>query len=266
MSDAVLVRREGHALVITINRPDARNAVDLAVAEGVGTALEEGDQDPLVRVIVLTGAGDRAFCAGADLKALSRGERMFPEGREHWGFAGYVRHFVSTPTIAAVNGSALGGGTELVLASDLAIAAEHATFGLPEIRRGIIAAGGGAFRLAQQLPRKRANEMLLTAEAIDAGTALDWGLVNRVVPSGCAVESALELAATIAANAPLAVAASKRLSYKVGNEDHNLLEPGGETASWASTQTESAALRASADAREGVAAFVEKRTPVWTGS
>jgi crotonobetainyl-CoA hydratase len=135
----VLVERDGPVMLITINRPNARNAVNEAVCRGVGDALAEAEADPSVRVVVLTGAGDKAFCAGADLKAIAAGERILPEGREHWGLAGWVNHPVGVPTIAAVNGPALGGGTELALASDLVVAADTATFGLPEVKRGLIA-------------------------------------------------------------------------------------------------------------------------------
>src|SRR3954470_18138516 len=166
-TDAVVTRRHDDVLLITINRPRSRNCINRAVAEGIGEVLDSAETDPTVRVIVLTGAGDRAFCAGADLKALAAGEDIHPAGpRAHWGFAGYVNHPVSKPTIAAVNGFALGGGTELALASDLVVAADTATFGLPEVRRGLIAGAGGAFRIVRQLPPKIGMELLLTGAPI----------------------------------------------------------------------------------------------------
>lgn len=260
-TDAVLTQRRGHVLLITINRPQARNSVNRGVAEAIGEALDTAEKDPIVRVIVLTGAGDRAFCAGADLKALANGEDIYPEGsRARWGFAGYVNHPVSKPTIAAVNGFALGGGTELALASDLVVAADTAQFGLPEVRRGLVAAAGGAFRLAQQIPRKIALEMAFTGEQISAARAFELGLVTRVVPQHQVLSVALELADVIAANAPLAVQATKRIA---GGITGGAVER--DTADWARNSIEAARVRHSQDAQEGIRAFTEKRTPRWTG-
>src|SRR5215211_7050709 len=214
---AVLTERHGHVLVATINRPEARNAVNLAVTIGLGDTLEEAERDRDVWAVVVTGAGDKAFCAGADLKAVARGENLVinEQPRASWGFAGYVSHHISKPTIAAVNGFALGGGTEITLASDLAVAADTASFGLPEVKRGIYAGAGGAFRLPQQLPKKVAMEMILTGEPITAQRALELRLVNRVVPRDDVLDAALELAERICANAPLAVQASKRIALGI---------------------------------------------------
>jgi crotonobetainyl-CoA hydratase len=256
----VLVERRGHTMLITLNRPEARNAVDAEVCRLVGTAVEEAEHDVDVRAIVVTGAGEQSFCAGADLKAIMRGEPPLPAGMEHWSFAGFVNHFTSKPTIAAVNGTALGGGTELALACDLIVAADTATFGLPEVKRGLLAAAGGAFRLAAQLPPKIAMRALLTGEAITAADAERWGLVNVVVPAADVLTTALELADTIAANAPLAVQASKRIAY--GAQDGRLPH---EDDRWALTAGESATVFTSDDAKEGPRAFAEKRPPVWTG-
>jgi crotonobetainyl-CoA hydratase len=256
----VLTERRRHVMLITINRPHARNAVDFAVHVGIGEALEEADLDPDVRAVILTGAGDQAFCAGADLKALGRGELMRPTDpkREGWGFAGYVKHHISKPTIAAVNGFALGGGTEITLASDLAVASETATFGLPEVKLGIIAGAGGAFRLSQQVAPKVAMEILLTGDPLSARRALELGLVNAVVPQAQVLDVALALAARITVNAPLSVQATKRIARgmvagKVAAED----------ADWDLSWRETAAILASEDAREGLAAFAEKRAPAW---
>ena len=261
LADAVLTSQHGNILLITINRPQARNAINRVVAEAIGAALERADSDPEVRAIVLTGSGELAFCAGADLKALSNGQDIHPEGdRARWGFAGYVSHPISKPTIAAVNGFALGGGTEIALASDLVVAADTAQFGLPEVRRGLVAAAGGAFRLAQQIPRKVAMEMTFTGEPISAARALELGLVNRVVPQRLVVSSALELAGVIAANAPLAVQATKRIAGGISDGDVER-----DHADWARNRAESRRVKHSQDGQEGALAFVEKRAPNWVG-
>jgi crotonobetainyl-CoA hydratase len=255
---AALAERQGHVLVITLNRPEAMNAVNADVSTAVGEAIEQADKDAEVRAVVLTGAGERAFCAGADLKALSRGEDISAPGHPEWGFAGYVRHLISKPTIAAVNGFALGGGTELALASDIVVAAEPARFGLPEVTRGLFAAAGGVFRLPVQIPRKIAMEMMFTGEPVSAERALALGLVNHVVPDGSALEAALAIAAKISANAPLAVQASKRLA--TGLEEGALPD---EELTWRRNDDELATIFASQDAAEGTRAFAEKRPPVW---
>lgn len=258
----VLVERRDHVMIITLNRPEARNAVNQAVWVAAGRALAEAERDPEMRVVIVTGAGSQSFCAGADLKAISRGEAIVPEDpvQQAWGFAGIVSHVVSKPLIAAVNGTALGGGTELALACDLVVAVETASFGLPEVKRGLIAGAGGAFRLVQQLPRKLAMEMLLTGEPIDAARALELGLVNKVVPPQDLMQAALTMAGRIASNAPLSVQASKRIA--LGIADGSIPR---EEELWAATRRESTALRSSADAQEGPRAFAEKRLPVWTG-
>jgi crotonobetainyl-CoA hydratase len=257
---AVLAEQRGNVLLITINRPEARNAVNAAVHLGIGEALERAESDPEIRVVILTGAGDKAFCAGADLVALSRGERIAPQDKAQaaWGFAGFVQHPVSKPVIAAVNGFALGGGTELALASDMVIAAETAQFGLPEVKRGLIAAAGGAFRLMQQLPPKIALEFLMTGEPFSAARAAELGLVNKVVPAECLLEKAFALAERIAVNAPLSVQASKRIALQI-IDHHRAAEDGF----WAQNAAEMRTLMQSEDAREGPRAFAEKRAPVW---
>ncbi|OBK45917.1 enoyl-CoA hydratase [Mycobacterium sp. 1081908.1] len=253
-----LVEHRGNVMVITINRPDARNAVNAAVSIGVGDALEQAQNDADVRAVVITGAGDRSFCAGADLKAISRRENLYHPDHPEWGFAGYVHHFIDKPTIAAVNGTALGGGTELALASDLVVADEGAKFGLPEVKRGLIAAAGGVFRIMDQLPRKVAVELLLTGEPITASEAFEWGLINQVVTEGTVLEAALALAARVTANAPLSVQASKRIAY--GVDDGVIV---GDEPGWERTMREMRTLIRSEDAKEGPLAFAEKREPVW---
>jgi crotonobetainyl-CoA hydratase len=255
---AAHTERRGNVIIITINRPEARNAVNAAVSTAVGDALEQAQHDPDVRAVVITGAGDKSFCAGADLKAIARRENLYHPDHGEWGFAGYVRHFIDKPTIAAVNGTALGGGTELALASDLVVAEERAKFGLPEVKVGLIAGAGGVFRIVHQLPRKVALEMLLTGEPITAAEALKWGLINQVVPDGTVLEAALALAGRVTVNAPLSVQASKRIAYGADDGVIPDEEPG-----WDRTQREFRALLKSEDAKEGPLAFAQKRQPVW---
>lgn len=258
---AVLTRRSGHILTITINRAEARNAVNAAVHVGIGEALEMAEADQGIRAVIITGAGDKSFCAGADLVAVSRGESLFPadKAQQAWGFAGMTSHPISKPIIAAVNGFAFGGGCEIALMSDIIIAADHAQFGLPEVKVGLFAAAGGAFRLARQLPRKLAMEAILTGDAIPAARAAEYGLVNHIVPMADLMATAMALAEKIAANAPLSVQASKRVA--LGIVDGTIH---GDAEDWANNERERAVVMASQDAREGPRAFAEKRAPVWT--
>ena len=257
MAPAALTERRGNVMVITLNRPEARNAVNSALSTAVGDALQEAQDDSEVRAVVITGAGE-SFCAGADLKAISRRENLFHPEHSEWGFAGYVHHYIDKPTIAAVNGTALGGGSELALASDLVVAEDRAKFGLPEVKRGLIAAAGGVFRIVDHLPRKVAMELVLTGDPMSSADALKWGLINQVVPDGTAVDAALALAERITVNAPLAVWASKRVAMGVDDGVITGDEPG-----WARTMREIGTLMRSEDAREGPLAFAEKRQPVW---
>lgn len=259
-NDAVTVETRGNVMLITINRPEARNAVNAQVHEGVGDALEAADQDPEIRCVIVTGAGDKSFCAGADLVALSRGESLAPDDavKQAWGFAGIVSHAISKPVIAAVNGMALGGGLEITLACDLALAADTAQFGLPEPKRGLFAAAGGVFRLPEQLPRKIAMEMILTGDPIPAARALELGLINAVTPREGLIDAAFALAERIAVNAPLSVQASKRMAQ--GIVDGKVAR---EESAWAQNRAESKVVFTSEDSREGPKAFAEKRAPVW---
>ncbi len=261
-SPDVLVERRGHIMIITINREGARNAVNEQVCLLAGRALQEADQDTDVRAVVLTGAGTKAFCAGADLKAMTRGERIIPEGEPWttWGLAGFVGQYVGVPTICAVNGAALGGGMEIALAADLVIASETAIFGLPEVKRGLVAGAGGAFRVAQQLPQRVAMKLLLTGDPISAAEAKEINLVNEVVPQDQVLDTAISLAEQIAANAPLSVRATKRIALRIDGND----KP-SDDEHWARTSAEMVAVSASDDAKEGPRAFAEKRDPVWTG-
>ena len=253
--------RDGTILLIILNRPEAHNAINAALGLGLEEALHRLDGDPALRVGVLTGAGERSFCAGADLKALARGESLVPDGDYNRGVGALFRRGTGKPLIAAVNGNALGGGTEMALAADLVVAADHALFGLPEATRGLPAIGGGALRLPRQIPLKLAMELLLTGDRIDAATAARYGLVNRVVPAASVLAEALALAAKIAANAPLAVQAHKRLAY-AGLAHGDVYDP----ALWAWQGEIAAGVIRSRDAKEGPRAFAEKRAPEWTGS
>lgn len=259
---AVLVETRGHVMIITLNRPEARNAVNRHTHLGVGMALEQAEADPDIWAVIITGAGDKAFCAGADLVAVSRGESLQPDDpvQQAWGFAGFVAHPISKPVIAAVNGFALGGGTEISLAADLIVAAETANFGLPEVKRGIYAGAGGTFRIVQQLPRKVAMELLLTGEPITAQRAKELGFVNVVVPFDQLMEAALALAARITVNAPLSVQASKRIAMGIVDG-----QVPSDADAWARSRAEAIGLMKSEDAKEGPLAFAEKRAPVWKG-
>jgi len=247
----VLTDAAGGTLVITINRPEARNAVNLAVARSIAAALEEFDSDERLLTAVLTGAGS-TFCAGMDLKAFLAGERPIIPGR---GFAGITERSAEKPVIAAVEGYAVAGGCEIALACDMIVASDDARFGLPEVSRGLIAGAGGLLRLPQRIPRAVAMELALTGETIGAARALELGLVNRVVPAGRALDAAMELARRIAANAPLAVRASKRVIVE---------SPRWPPAEAFDRQQEILDQVAdSLDAREGALAFTEKRPPLW---
>ncbi|MFK4226455.1 crotonase/enoyl-CoA hydratase family protein [Streptomyces sp. NPDC019890] len=257
---AVLFERREHIGIVTLNRPEAMNAVNAALATALGNVLDECSADPEIWAVVITGRG-RGFCAGADLKALAAGVSIHAEGHPEWGFAGMVRKFIDKPVIAAVNGFALGGGTEIVLACDLAVIDEHAELGLPEVKRGLLAAGGGVLRLQRQVPLKIALEAALTGEHMSAQTALKWGLVNRVAPAGTSLEVALGLAETIVANAPVAVQQSKAVVHRAAAYGSDWEGP-----MW--DELNEAAVRkvfSSEDSVEGPAAFAQKRPPRWTG-
>jgi len=257
MSESVLTERVGHVLVITLNRPQAYNAVNLELAGRLGDVLEELEGTADLRAAVIAGAGP-AFCAGQDLKALANGEGLLQPGREHWGFAQFAAHPTSKPLVAAVHGFAMGGGLEIALACDLVVVAEGTRLGLPEVAHGLFAAGGGIPRIVQQLPPRIANRMLYTAEPIDAAEAARWGLVNEVVAADALLERALELATRIAQNAPLAVQATKQLVTKLG------MSSTADPAMWELIHAEAARVFATDDAREGTRAFAEKRAPVWS--
>ena len=252
-AQAVLSERGGRILLVTINRPDQRNAVNAAVAAGIAAALEELDGDPNLSVGILTGAG-KGFCAGMDLKAFVGGERPHVPGR---GFAGIVQRPAQKPLIAAVEGFAVAGGLEVALACDLIVAARGARLGIPEAKRSLVAAGGALLRLPRALPRNVAMELALTGDPIDAERGYELGLVNRLADPGKALATALELAETIAANGPLALAATKQVMVESPDwPDSEFFERQAEIVTPVMT---------SEDAREGATAFAEKREPVWKG-
>jgi crotonobetainyl-CoA hydratase len=257
--EAVTRQRLDGIALITLNRPRSLNAVNAALSAGLGDALEQLETDPELRVGIITGAG-RAFCAGADLKAAEAGESVTAPEHPEWGFAGLVEHRITKPLIAAVNGLAVGGGAEVVLACDLAVMAETAVLGFPEVARGLMANAGGLIALPRQLPLKVAMEMALTGQSISATEAARWGLVNRVVASDSVLAEALTLARLIAGNAPLAVQASKRIMRQATGSGS-----GWDREVWNAQDEESAALLRSADAAEGIAAFTNKRPTLWSG-
>ncbi|WP_019925266.1 crotonase/enoyl-CoA hydratase family protein [Nocardia sp. BMG111209] len=253
MSQSVRLECGDGIAVITIDRPEARNAIDRATAKGLAAAAEEVDGRDDVAVAILTGAGG-TFCAGMDLKAFVRGENPMIRGR---GFAGLTERPPAKPLIAAVEGWALAGGFELVLSADLVVASRTAKFGIPEVKRGLVAAAGGLLRLPRTLPYQLAMEIALTGDELDAAAAHRHGLVNTLTEPGEALAGARRLAARIAANAPLAVRATKEIV--AGSVDWTAAE--GFRA-----QAEAVArIMTSADAREGALAFAEKRPPVWRG-
>jgi len=244
----VLRERRGHIEILTINRPEARNAVNGAVSRGIGGALDELENDDDCWVVIITGAGDKAFCAGMDLKAFAAGEIADIAGASG-GFGGIARRNFPKPLIAALNGPALGGGFEIALACDLVIASEDAWLAMPEVKRGLFAAGGGT-TVATRIPLAVALEMGLTGDPVTAARAEQLGLVNKVVPAGEVRAEAIKLAEKLAANGPLAVALTKKLIRE---------------RRWADAD-ETAAIFRSADALEGARAFAERRPPAWTGN
>lgn len=250
---AVLTERRGRVLLITLNRPEVRNAVNAELAQGIAAALDELDADGELQVGVLTGAG-KGFCAGMDLKAFVQGERPYVGDR---GFAGITQRAADKPLIAAIEGFAVAGGLEVALSCDLIVAARGAKLGIPEVKRSLVAAGGALLRLPRRIPYHAAMEMALTGDPIAAERAHELGLVNRLAEPSGAVDTALELAEAIAKNAPLALAASKRI----------LLEAPGWSPDeqWARQGEISGPVFTSEDAREGATAFAEKREPVWKG-
>ena len=253
MADEVLTERRGRTLVITINRPEARNAFNTAVSQGLADAMDELDATPELSVAIVTGAGGN-FCAGMDLKAFMAGEVPSIPGRG----IGFTERPPRKPVIAAVEGYALAGGTEIVLATDLVVASRTAKFGIPEVKRGLVAAGGGLLRLPHRIPYQKALELALTGDSFTAEEAAAWGFVNALTEPGEALTGALELAERITKNGPLAVAVTKEVIVKSAEWS--------EAEMWDKQQELILPVFASKDAMEGATAFAEKRSPNWTGS
>jgi enoyl-CoA hydratase len=253
--DCVTYQVDDHVAVVTIDRPQARNAISPDVAQGIESAIDAAEGDAGVWVAVLTGTPP-VFCAGADLKSIRDG-RAAELSTSRGGFGGVARRDRTKPLIAAVEGAALAGGTEIVLACDLVVAAEDSSFGIPEVKRGLIAAAGGLFRLGRKIPVNLAMECALTGNPIDAALAHHHGLVNILCPPGTALQAALDLARRITANAPLAVRESRAIVlHGTSAED---------AEAWRQSEASAGRVFASDDVREGVAAFLEKRPPTWTG-
>lgn len=255
-TDELVVERRGPVLVARLNRPDARNSLNASLFRAIGAAVLEAETDPDLRVLVLTGTGDRAFCAGMDLAAFAAGEQV-GVGDDPETKAGnrLMAGDVSVPLIGAANGAAVGGGLELLLGCDLIVASADARFGLPEVKRGLFPGGRGTF-LPLRVPLGLALEMLLTGDLIDAARAYEIGLVNRVVPADDVLTAAIDLAERIGANGPLGVAAVKEIArlVLVDTEQANARQRHWQKAVFSSE-----------DAKEGATAFVEKRAPVWKG-
>lgn len=253
MNDEVLVSREDGIMIVTINRPEAKNAVNKAVSETIAAAMEELDDSSELQAAIITGANN-TFCSGMDLKGFLKGESPMVPGR---GFAGLTERGPQKPLIAAVEGFALAGGLELLMACDLIVAAEDAEFGIPEVKRGLAAGAGGLIKLPRQMPHRLAMELALTGDSFNAKRAYETGVINRVVKKGEALTAAKELAKVIAANGPLAVKASKQIVND--SQDWSAEEM------WVKQAELIAPVFMSEDSREGPRAFAEKRAPVWKG-
>jgi len=260
MSDIVQYETQGRVAVITLNRPEARNAVNGDVARGMEAALDQLEADPEVWIAVLransAGQSKPVFCAGADLKAINAGQAG-DLNTKRGGFAGFVYRERVKPVIVAVDGLATAGGCEIVLGCDLVVASTQASFGLAEVKRNLIAGAGGLFRLPRAIGQAAAMEAILTGEPFTAQRAYDLGLVSRLVEPGEAFNEAMKLAAQITAAAPLAVYASRKVVLAAAYEDDETLKQ--------LTNSEFAKVIASADTKEGLTAFIEKRTPNWKG-
>lgn len=256
----VQLSREGRVAIVVMDRPEARNAMNLEMTDQLNDTYDRLTQDDETWAVVVTGAGDCAFCAGQDLNEVGLALQREQSGEAHrpsYGFGGITRREFPKPLIAAVNGFALGGGFEICLACDLVVAEEHATFGLPEVKRGIFAGAGGLVRLGRRLPMTLALELAMTGESLSAQRAFELGLVNRVVPSGQGVRAALELAELICQAAPLSVRLTKRVVRSSVEQ--------GEDELFALQARLGAELRQTEDYREGPRAFLEKRAPRWQG-
>jgi enoyl-CoA hydratase/carnithine racemase len=251
----LVTERRGAVSVLRLNRPEARNALNPELLTSIGLAMVEAERDPEVRAVVLTGTGEKAFCAGMDLRAFAEGGSLggSPEGMK--GFARFTSGEIAVPIVGAANATAVAGGFELLLGCDVVVASEAASFGLPEVKRGLFAAGGGVF-VSTRIPLAVALELTLTGDPIDAHRALSLGLINQVVPAGEVLDAAVALAERIARNGPLGLQATKEL---VRTASTDLQKARALAAEWQPK------VFGSEDAKEGATAFIEKRDPVWTG-
>jgi enoyl-CoA hydratase len=247
--------KRGPLAVIKINRPDARNAVNGDVANGIEAAIDQIEEDDALWVGIITGEPP-VFCAGADLKEINSGNAA-ALATQRGGFAGIVQRERTKPLIAAVDGPALAGGTEIVLACDLVVASSNATFGIPEVKRSLVAAAGGLFRLGRKIPLNVAMELALTGDPVDATRAHHFGLVNRLVEPGEALDAATALADQICANAPVAVRETRRIVLEATHAEDEV--------GWRMSMEGMAKAMGSQDFSEGLTAFIEKRKPQWSG-
>lgn len=257
-AEPVLVKeRRGAVQVLRLNRPEARNALNPELLNAIGRAMLEAEEDPEVRAVVLTGTGDRAFCAGMDLRSFSESGSVGlggdPDGMS--GFVRFTQGEIGVPIVGAANATAVAGGFELLLGCDVVVASEKASFGLPEVKRGLFAAGGGVF-ISTRIPLAVALELTLTGDPVDAGRAYALGLINQVVPPAEVLEAAVALAERIARNGPLALRATKEMVRTAATDLTKARELAGE---WQPK------VFGSEDATEGAKAFIEKRNPVWKG-
>ena len=255
-AEPVLMKeRRGAVSILRLNRPEARNSLNPELLTQIGLGMVEAENDPEVRAVVLTGTGDKAFCAGMDLRAFAEGGSVggSPEGMQ--GFVRFTQGDIGVPIVGAANATAVAGGFELLLGCDVVVASESASFGLPEVKRGLFAAGGGVF-ISTRIPLAVALELTLTGDPIDAGRAASLGLINQVVPAAEVLEAAIALAERIARNGPLALQATKQM---VRTASTDLEKARGMAAEWQPK------VFGSEDAKEGATAFIEKRDPVWKG-
>jgi crotonobetainyl-CoA hydratase len=256
--ELVEVTRQGRVATVELQRPEARNAVNREMTAELNVTFDALEADDTVWAVVITGAGDKAFCAGADLKAIEKGELRTRRPRPETGFAGIAGRGFRKPLIAALNGDALGGGFEIVLACDLVVAEQHVVLGLPEVTRGFVAAAGGIARLSRRIPLSVALEIAMTGDPISAQRGFDLGIVNRVVPSGSARQEGVALAEKVSGNAPVAVRLTKqvlRAAVSLNESELFALQAQGART-----------MMAGEDALEGPRAFNEKRAPIWKGN
>jgi enoyl-CoA hydratase len=255
LTEAVTYEVRGHYAVITINRPEARNAVNGAVASGIEAGIDKIEEDDSIWVGILTGVPP-VFCAGADLKEINSGNAAGLQTKRG-SFGGIVARERTKPIIAAVDGPALAGGTEITLACDLIVASKSATFGIPEVKRSLVAGAGGLFRLGRKIPLNLAMECALTGDPITAEAAHHHGLVNVLTEAGGALDGAVALADRICANAPIAVRATRKIVLEATNAPDDV--------GWRMSAEGMAEAMSSEDLKEGLTAFIEKRPPEWKG-